>query len=108
MKACVLIPSYNEVKTIGGIVKELKTKGHDVLVVDDGSIDDTAKVAAREGAIIISHIKNLGKGASIKEGFNFIRESTNYDVIIIMDGDGVAWEIKNIYLDKKAIVISAE
>ncbi len=88
MKACVLIPSYNETKTIGGIVKELKTKGHDVLVVDDGSFDDTAKVAAREGAIIISHVKNLGKGASIKEGFNFIRKATNYDVVIIMDGDG--------------------
>ncbi len=88
MKPCVLIPSYNEAKTIGGIVKELKTKGYDVLVIDDGSFDDTSKVAAREGAIIISHAKNLGKGASIKEGFNFILKSTNYDTIVIMDGDG--------------------
>lgn len=88
MKVCVLIPSYNEAKTIGGIVKELKTKGHDVLVIDDGSSDDTSKVAAREGAIIISHVKNLGKGASIKEGFNFILKSTDYDTVVIMDGDG--------------------
>ncbi|NQT21913.1 MAG: glycosyltransferase family 2 protein [Candidatus Omnitrophica bacterium] len=88
MKVCVLIPSYNESKTISGIVRSIKTKGYDVLVVDDGSTDDTAKAAAREGAVVISHGKNLGKGASIKEGFGYILSTTNYEVIIIMDGDG--------------------
>jgi len=88
MKVCVLIPSYNESKTISAIVRSIKTKGYDVLVVDDGSTDDTAKAAAREGAVVISHEKNLGKGASIKEGFNYILSTTNYEVIIIMDGDG--------------------
>ena len=88
MKVCILIPSYNEAKTIGSIVKDLKSKDLDTLVVDDGSIDDTAKIAAQEGAIVISHKMNLGKGASIKEGFNFIINSTNYDAVIIMDGDG--------------------
>jgi len=88
MNVCVLIPSYNESKSIGKIVKQVKAKGYDVLVVDDGSTDDTAKTAAQEGAIVISHARNLGKGASIKEGFNFILKSTNYDIIVIMDGDG--------------------
>lgn len=88
MKACVLIPSYNEARTIGGIVEALKIKRFDVIVVDDGSMDDTGNVASRAGAVIISHPKNLGKGASIKEGFRFILDSTNHDAVIIMDGDG--------------------
>lgn len=88
MKICVVIPSYNEAGTIGKLVKELKLKGHDVLVIDDGSRDDTAKTAAREGALVMSHIKNLGKGEAIKKAFDFILKSTNYEAVVMMDGDG--------------------
>lgn len=88
MRVCVLIPSYNEEKTIGDIVKELKAKGLEVIVVDDGSADNTEKVASENGALVMRHSKNLGKGASLKEGFEFILRMTNFDTIIIMDGDG--------------------
>lgn len=88
MKACVLIPSYNVEQTIGDVVRKIKEMGLEVVVVDDGSTDDTERRASENNAIVIRHIKNLGKGASIKEGFDFMLRMTNFDTIIIMDGDG--------------------
>lgn len=88
MRSCVLIPSYNVEQTIGDIVKEIKEAGFEVIVVDDGSTDNTQKVASENGAIVMRHIKNLGKGASLKEGFDFVLRMTDFDTIITMDGDG--------------------
>ncbi|MBL7156855.1 MAG: glycosyltransferase family 2 protein [Candidatus Omnitrophica bacterium] len=87
MRVCVLIPSYNEEKTIGDIVRKIKEAGFEVIVIDDGSTDNTEKVATENGALAMRHIKNLGKGASLKEGFDFIMRMTSFDVIIVMDGD---------------------
>jgi len=83
----VLIPSYNEARTIGHIVAELIRKGFVVYVVDDGSTDDTAKLAHAEGAVVVKHRKNMGKGASLREGFRHIVKK-GFDAVIIMDGDG--------------------
>lgn len=88
MKVCVLIPSYNVEQTIGDVVRKIKEMGLEVIVVDDGSTDDTERRASENNAIVIRHIKNLGKGASIKEGFDFMLRMTNFDTIIVMDGDG--------------------
>lgn len=88
VRTCVLIPSFNEESSIGNIVKQVKKMGHEVLVVDDGSKDNTEKVASENGALVVRHAKNLGKGASLKKGFDFILRMTNFDTIIIMDGDG--------------------
>ncbi|MDP2913448.1 MAG: glycosyltransferase family 2 protein [Candidatus Omnitrophota bacterium] len=82
----VLIPSYNESKTIGAIVKRLKSRGFTVYVVDDGSTDDTASVSDREGAIVIKNKANLGKGASLRRGFERILRD-GCDAVLIMDGD---------------------
>lgn len=87
MKNCILIPSYNEAGTIGAITKELKSRGLTVYVVDDGSTDETAGIAAREGAVVIAHSKNKGKGASLIEGFGRILKE-DFDAVLIMDGDG--------------------
>ncbi|MDD5422683.1 MAG: glycosyltransferase family 2 protein [Candidatus Omnitrophota bacterium] len=84
---CVLIPSYNEARSIGGIVRELKEKGLDVFVVDDGSTDNTASIAESQGAIVVKHKVNKGKGASLQEGFKHILKK-NFDAVMIMDGDG--------------------
>jgi len=84
---CVLIPSYNEARTIQGIVSALKTKGLSVYVVDDGSSDDTAGIAERAGAVVVKHSKNMGKGASLQEGLRHIVKR-QIDAVIIMDGDG--------------------
>lgn len=84
---CVLIPSYNEARTIGPIVSDLHAKALSVYVVDDGSTDDTAKIAHDAGAVVVKHSKNMGKGSSLREGFRHIVKK-GYDAVIVMDGDG--------------------
>ncbi|MCX5678287.1 MAG: glycosyltransferase family 2 protein [Candidatus Omnitrophica bacterium] len=84
---CVLIPSYNEARTIGHIVADLVQKGFIVYVVDDGSTDDTAGIAHAQGAVVVKHKKNMGKGASLREGFKHIIKK-GFDAVIVMDGDG--------------------
>ncbi len=83
---CVLIPSYNEAKTIGMIVRDLKRSGLMVYVVDDGSSDNTDLIAKAEGAVVTRHKKNKGKGASLREGFRHILKK-DYDAVLIMDAD---------------------
>ena len=87
MKNCILIPSYNEARTIGAITKELKSRGLTVYVVDDGSADKTADIARAQGAVVVVHDKNRGKGASLIEGFKHILKK-DFDAVLIMDGDG--------------------
>ncbi|MBL7069416.1 MAG: glycosyltransferase family 2 protein [Candidatus Omnitrophica bacterium] len=87
MKTCVLIPTYNEAKTIGELVNRVRKEGFDIVVVDDGSSDDTAQIARQVGATLITHSENKGKGASLKTGFQYVLKN-DYDAVIIMDGDG--------------------
>ena len=84
---CVLIPSYNEAKTIGHLVSELRVRRLTVYVVDDGSTDKTAKIAESEGAVVVGHKENRGKGASMREGFRHILKR-GFDSVVVMDGDG--------------------
>ncbi len=83
----VIIPCYNESATIGSIVLKVKSLVDNVLVVDDGSTDDTARIAKAAGANVISHKKNYGKSAAIKNGFKYALNK-NYDYIVTIDGDG--------------------
>ena len=87
MKTCVIIPTYNEAKAIADLVKEIKRQGLDVLVVDDGSGDNTGQIAKDAGAIVLRNEINQGKGASLIKGFNYAL-SQDYDAVITMDGDG--------------------
>ena len=86
-RLCVLIPSFNEARTIGKLVRQLRARDLPVYVIDDGSTDDTARIAAAEGAIVVKHERNMGKGASMREGFAHILKS-GFDAIVVMDGDG--------------------
>ncbi|MBN1353132.1 MAG: glycosyltransferase family 2 protein [Candidatus Omnitrophica bacterium] len=88
MRACVLIPSYNEERHIGDIVRKIVGLGFEVFVIDDGSADNTGKIASENGASVTRHSTNLGKGASLKEGFDLILKTTDFDAVITMDGDG--------------------
>ena len=87
MKVCVLIPTYNESRAIGGLVSNVIKEGHDILVVDDGSSDNTAAIAIEKGANVIKNKNNMGKGASLKTGFAYALQY-KYDAVIVMDGDG--------------------
>ncbi|MBU0683991.1 MAG: glycosyltransferase family 2 protein [Candidatus Omnitrophota bacterium] len=84
----VVIPSYNEARTIGSIVLNIVKMGLSVLVIDDGSIDNTERIALDNGAMVIRHRQNIGKGFSVREGIKYVLSKTNFEWMIIMDGDG--------------------
>jgi glycosyltransferase involved in cell wall biosynthesis len=87
MRFVCLIPSFNEEKTIGWLVKSLKAQGCDVTVIDDGSTDGTSRIAHENGAEVIINERNLGKGASLRKAFDILK-ARSYDAVLIMDGDG--------------------
>ena len=87
MKVCVLIPLYNEARTIRRLVKDVANYADKCLVVDDGSTDLSGAIASEAGAIVIKHPKNYGKGVSLQSGFKKIL-GWKYDAVITMDGDG--------------------
>ncbi len=98
----ILIPAYNEEKYIKKVINGCSKYGIDIIVVDDGSTDNTLKVIksipAPENLRIISleHKINKGKGESLKTGFNYIIKN-NYPGVITLDADGQhsTEEIKN-------------
>jgi len=80
------IPGFNVGHTIGSVVLKAKRYVDEVLVIDDGSTDDTVKVAEYAGAKVLRHKKNMGYGAAIQSCFRYAREN-KFDVMVIIDGD---------------------
>jgi len=82
----VVIPAYNEGEAITDVISTLRgaAQWHEVIVVDDGSADDTGDRACAAGAIVVRHPYNKGNGAAVKSG---IRRATG-EYILIVDGDG--------------------
>jgi glycosyltransferase involved in cell wall biosynthesis len=82
----VIIPAMNEAAAVGEVVRELAAAApwHEILVIDDGSSDDTGRQAEAAGARVIRHPYNKGNGAAVKSG---IRASTG-EYVLIVDGDG--------------------
>ena len=87
MHTLTCIPALNEEHIIGKIVKESLQYSTSVVVCDDGSSDETTKIAEQAGAYVITHKKNLGKGAALKSLFKYARHSPA-DVVVTIDGDG--------------------
>jgi glycosyltransferase involved in cell wall biosynthesis len=85
-KISIVIPAFNESGTIADLIRRIQQRYPDfeIVVIDDGSADDTATVAADAGARVYSHPYNIGNGAAIKSG---IRAATG-DVLVFMDADG--------------------
>lgn len=86
-RCAVVVPCFNEAGFIGSLVQEVQRQLPAVIVVDDGSIDDTASAAAQFGAEVIRHPKNLGKGAALSTGLAHARER-GFAWALCMDGDG--------------------
>lgn len=88
-RVLVIVPAWNESRNVGRTVEEIKAsdKTFDVLVVDDGSTDDTASVARAAGASVISLPFNLGVGGAMRTGFTFAQRR-GYEQAIQVDADG--------------------
>ena len=83
----VCIPAYNEEVKIKDVVKKSLPYVDKVIVCDDGSTDNTAALAKKAGAIVISHATNLGYGAAISTLFDYCRKN-NAEIMVTLDGDG--------------------
>ena len=87
MKITVGIPAFNEEKNIASIIQKLSKVADTVIVCNDGSTDNTAKIAEKMGAIVIAHQQNLGYGEAIRSLFLKARELDS-DMLVTLDSDG--------------------
>ena len=87
MRICVIIPTYNESKAIAGLIDRINKLGLKVIIIDDGSKDDTVRIAQDSGALVLRNPVNMGKGASLIKGYRFAVDQ-GFEAVISMDGDG--------------------
>lgn len=90
---CIIIPAFNEATTIASVIEDvrstLKKANHsfEIVIVNDGSKDDTSKLAEGAGATVINHILNTGAGGATATGLSYA-ERNNFEIAVTMDADG--------------------
>ena len=84
--ASIIIPAFNEAQTIGEVITKIKGLYPDfeIIVINDGSTDDTGAIAQNAGAIVYSHPYNIGNGAAVKSGIRI----ASGEILVLLDGDG--------------------
>jgi len=82
-----VIPAFNAARTIEPVIVGALPHVERVIVVDDGSHDESADVAAKAGAVVLKHEVNRGKGGALKTGFAYVLEQ-GFDGVITLDADG--------------------
>lgn len=87
MSIWVVVPAYNEAARLAVTLRPLVALGHEVVLVDDGSVDGTPEVAEAFSVWILRHPMNRGQGAALRTGIAFALEH-GADVIVTFDGDG--------------------
>ncbi len=87
LKIYVVITAYNEAKYLASFLQKLKTQTPNFLIVDDGSVDDTVRIAQKFTKHLLIHPVNLGKGAAMKTGADYAFKILQADAVIFMDGD---------------------
>lgn len=99
MNVLIIVPAYNEEQSIAAVIADLRAyaPGADIVVVDDGSRDATAKVATAAGVVVLRLPFNLGIGGAVQTGYRYARRH-GYDAAVQFDGDGqhFAEEIENL------------
>ena len=89
LRRIAIIPAYNEEGSVARVIDEIRAfdPGFEVVVVDDGSVDQTATVAAGKGARVLSLPYNLGIGGSVQTAFRYAHEN-GFELAVRLDGDG--------------------
>lgn len=87
MKIVAVIPAYNAAQTLGDVIREALKFINNIVIINDGSKDETAAVAVRCGAEVVTHAQNRGKGGALKTGFAWALEH-GYEAVITLDADG--------------------
>jgi len=83
----IVLPAYNESAYIVSVLKELNKTGYPYVVVDDGSSDDTYKIAKRYTKHVVRHKINLGKGAALRTGCEYAITKQQAEALVFMDSD---------------------
>lgn len=88
-KVLIIIPAYNEESSVGAVIDEVRRSLPHVgiVVVNDGSSDRTGEIAGAKGVFVLSHVTNLGIGATVQTGLKFASRR-GYEIAVQVDGDG--------------------
>ena len=87
MKVFIVVPAFNEGRRLANVLDDLSRTGHQIVIVDDGSRDQTVDVGRQHGCYVLRHSFNRGQGAALQTGMTFaLREGA--DVIVTFDADG--------------------
>jgi glycosyltransferase involved in cell wall biosynthesis len=84
----IVVPAFNEASVIGDVVADIRSVFDHVVLVDDGSKDNTGDIALRAGAHVVPHPVNLGQGAAIQTGVEYARSQPGAQVFATFDADG--------------------
>ncbi len=86
-KIFIVIPAFNEEEKIGEIVREVLKYFENIVVVNDGSVDNTSENAKKAGALVLNHVINRGQGASLETGTSYALKN-GAEIIVHFDADG--------------------
>ena len=84
----VVVPLHNEATVITDVITELRVAFPHIICVDDGSIDHSGDLALEAGAVVATHPINLGQGAALQTGFDYVLGATDARYILTFDADG--------------------
>jgi glycosyltransferase involved in cell wall biosynthesis len=89
VRSVAVVPAYNEAESIASVIAEIREAdlGFDIVVVDDGSTDRTAQIAAQAGAHVVRLPYNLGIGGAVQTGYQYARDN-DFQIAVQIDGDG--------------------
>ena len=84
----LVVPLYNEGTVIGDVVRDARKTFPNIVCIDDGSTDDSVRNAREAGAVVIEHPLNMGQGAALQTGIDYVVKHTDGQFIITFDADG--------------------
>jgi len=87
VRTVAVIPAYNEADTVGPVIEQTREYVDRVVVVDDGSSDDTAAIARDHGAVVVEHVFNTGVGGAVRTGYQYAIRN-EFDWVVQVDADG--------------------